>query len=248
MQTDDAAPRMYRDLAGWWPLISPPEDYADEGAAAAGLLACGSVEVHDVLELGSGGGNTASHLKSRFAMTLVDLSDPMLAVSRALNPECAHHEGDMRTVRLGRLFDAVFIHDAIAYMTTEDDLRAALTTAAAHCRPGGVVLVAPDETTESFESTTGHGGVDAPDGRGARYLEWSWDPDPHDTWTQTEYVLVLREADGRVTTVHDRHRTGLFAREVWLRVLSDVGLAGRMEVEQTDADRRPRDLFVGIRG
>ena len=29
----------------------------------------------------------------------------------------------MRSVRLGRTFDAVFVHDAIAYMTTEDDLR-----------------------------------------------------------------------------------------------------------------------------
>ena len=42
-------------------------------------------------------------------MTLVDLSDGMLAVSRQLNPECEHHLGDMRTVRLGRTFDAVWV-------------------------------------------------------------------------------------------------------------------------------------------
>ena len=30
----------------------------------------------------------------------------------------------MRNVRLGRTFDAVFVHDAIMYMTTEVDLRA----------------------------------------------------------------------------------------------------------------------------
>jgi hypothetical protein len=40
-------------------------------------------------------------------MTLVDLSEEMLVVSRQLNPECQHHQGDMRTVRLGRTFDAV---------------------------------------------------------------------------------------------------------------------------------------------
>ena len=34
-------------------------------------------------------------------MTLVDPSAGMLAHSRKLNPECAHHEGDMRTFRLG---------------------------------------------------------------------------------------------------------------------------------------------------
>ncbi|MHC4615594.1 MAG: class I SAM-dependent methyltransferase, partial [Planctomycetota bacterium] len=57
-----------------------------------------------VLELGSGGGNNASHLKKWFDMTLVDLSPHMLEVSRALNPECSHQQGDMRTVRLGTLF------------------------------------------------------------------------------------------------------------------------------------------------
>ena len=48
----------------------------------------------------------------------------MLALSATLNPECEHLEGDMRTLRLGRTFDVVFIHDAISYLTTEDDLRA----------------------------------------------------------------------------------------------------------------------------
>ena len=50
-----------------------------------------------VLELGSGGGNNASHLKAQFRMTLVDRSPGMLAVSRALNPECEHVEGDCAT-------------------------------------------------------------------------------------------------------------------------------------------------------
>jgi len=43
----------------------------------------------------------------------------------------------MRSVRLGRTYDAVIIHDAIMYMTTEDDLVAALATARAHLAPAG---------------------------------------------------------------------------------------------------------------
>ncbi len=60
----------------------------------------------------------------------------MLAVSLRLNPECESVEGDMRTVRLGRQFDCVFIHDAIVYMTTGADLRRAIQTAFVHCEPG----------------------------------------------------------------------------------------------------------------
>jgi len=108
-----AVPRFYGDLAEWWPLISPPEDYAEEAAFAATLLDSASIPVREVLELGSGGGHNAVHLKARFAMTLVDLSATMLEVSQRLNPECTHHRGDMRSIRLGRRFDAVFVHDAI---------------------------------------------------------------------------------------------------------------------------------------
>ncbi len=94
-----------------------------------------------LLELGSGGGNNAFHLAATFAsLTLTDLSPAMLAVSRGLNPGCEHIQGDMRSLRLDRTFDAVFVHDAIEYMTTLSDLRRALETAYVHCRPGGCAL------------------------------------------------------------------------------------------------------------
>ena len=61
----------------------------------------------------------------------------MLALSGGLNPECEHIQGDMRTLRLERLFDTVFVHDAVTYMLTGQDLRAAIVTAFAHTRPEG---------------------------------------------------------------------------------------------------------------
>ncbi len=57
----------------------------------------------------------------------------------------------MRKVRLGREFDAVFVHDAVSYMTTKRDLRAVFKTAFLHCRPGGAALFAPDNLVETFE-------------------------------------------------------------------------------------------------
>lgn len=239
--------RFYRDLAAWWPLISPPHEYAEEATFAATLLASADINVHEVLELGSGGGNNAVHLRTRFAMTLVDLSEDMLAVSRRLNPDCAHHRGDMRTVRLGRTFDAVFVHDAVDYMTSEDDLRQVVETAFVHCRPGGVVVLVPDHTTESFEASTDHGGSDGADGRSVRYLEWTSDPDPTDTWIVTDYAFLLRDADGSVRAVHETHRTGLFSRTVWLRLLAEVGFDAAAVDEQSTEEHVPREFFVGRR-
>ena len=93
-------------------------------------------------------------MKAHFDVTLSDISPDMLAVSRRLNPEVEHIEGDMRSLRLNRVFDVVLIHDAIAYCVTRDDLEAALGTAAVHCRPGGTVIVAPDYVKETFEPGT----------------------------------------------------------------------------------------------
>jgi SAM-dependent methyltransferase len=239
--------RFYTDLAEWWPIISSPDEYAEEAAEALRHLRAAHRPVHDVLELGSGGGNNAVHLKAELDLTLVDLNAEMVAVSRRLNPECTHGVGDMRTVRLDRTFDAVLIHDAIDYMLTEEDLRAAMVTAFEHCRPGGVAVLIPDATAESWGPGTDHGGHDAPDGRAARYLSWDWDPDPSDRRVATEYAFVLREADGRTHVVHETHETGLFSEATWLHLLGDVGFLARAEVERTDDDRPPRTIFVADR-
>ncbi len=164
--------QLYESLADWWPIISPPSEYAEEAAQYVEMIrSAARGPVREVLELGSGGGNNASHMKCAFAMTLVEPAERMREISRVLNPQCQHVPGDMRTVRLSRAFDAVFVHDAIMYMTTEDDLRAALATVAIHLAPGGVALVAPDATTETFSEVTEHGGGDDASGRRARYLQ-----------------------------------------------------------------------------
>ncbi len=247
MVADRAGYRLYQDLAAWWPLISPPQEYAEEAAFAARLLRQAGRPVREVLELGSGGGHCASHLTPGFTMTLVDLSAGMLAVSRRLNPGCEHVEADMRTVRLGRDFDAVFVHDAVDYMTTEDDLRLVIETAFAHCRPGGVAVFVPDNIAETFEPGTGYGGIDGQDGRAARYLDWSYDPDPGDTWTVTQYAFLLRDPGGGVQVVHETHRLGLFGRGTWLGLLGEAGFRAGAVAEETTEDRQPREFFTGHR-
>lgn len=220
-------PKMYDDLASWWPLLSAPADYVEEAAFYGSTLAAACDQPpRAVLELGSGGGNNASHLKARFEMVLVDLSPRMLKVSAELNPECEHVEGDMRTVRLGRQFDAVFVHDAVEYMLTEADLRMAIETAFVHCKPGGAALFVPDFVRENFRPTTDCGGHDGPT-HGLRYLEWTWDPDPADTSYITDYAYLLRTPDGAVRVEHDRHAGGLFSRADWLRLFAEAGFVAR---------------------
>ena len=239
-------PKLYFDLASWWPLMSAPADYEEEAALyQKAILDASEHAPETMLELGSGGGNNASHLKARFKMTLVDLSPGMLEVSGALNPECEHFQGDMRTVRLGREFDAVFVHDAVTYMTSEADVRQAIATAFVHCRPDGVVLFAPDHVRENFRPGTDHGGHDGAD-RAMRYLEWTWDPDPADATCIVDYTYVLRERDGEVRVVHDRHLEGLFSRTDWLRWLSETGFVPQVvPIDHSELEPGSYEVFVG---
>lgn len=240
--------RLYDDLAEWWPLLSPPEDYAEEASFYLSALAPESASVRPtMLELGSGGGNNASFLKLHFDLTLVDRSPGMLAHSRVLNPECEHLIGDMRTIRLGRLFDRVFVHDAVCYMTTSAELLRAMETAFAHCRPGGLAVFAPDYARETFEESTDQGGANSAEGRGLRYLEWVHDPDPSDTTYTVDYAYMLRTADGAVRVEHDRHLEGLFARGEWLDLMKRAGFEPRIVPFAHSEVDRELDVFVGHR-
>jgi SAM-dependent methyltransferase len=240
----DEQPRLYGELAEWFHLLTAPEDYEEEAGLYRRLLTDACEEPpRTVLELGSGGGNNASHLKAHFELTLVDRSPQMLELSRSLNPECRHLVGDMRDLRLGEEFDAVFVHDAVAYLTSEEDLAATIATAAAHLRHGGAALFVPDYVRERFEPHTGHGGHDGP-GRALRYLEWFWDPDASDTTYVCDFAYLLREG-GEVRCVRDRHVCGLFPRTTWLGLLERAGLTASQAVGPPDEESAGAELFVG---
>lgn len=236
--------KLYDELAEWWPLLSAPEEYAEEAAFYARLLRSGCAQPpRTLLELGSGGGNNASHLKAEFELTLVEPSDGMRRMSQSLNPECEHLAGDMRSVRLGRTFDCMLLHDAVVYMTSEDDLRRAIETAALHCAPGGAVLLCPDHVRENFAESTDSGGHDGAN-RSLRYLEWTWDPDPTDTSYQVDYCYLLREGSD-VRVVHDTHLEGLFPRATWLRLLSEAGFEARIvPFEHSELEPGQAEVFL----
>jgi SAM-dependent methyltransferase len=240
-------PRLYDDLAAWWPLLSNPDDYATEAAFYwCCITEASRIPVRTMLELGSGGGNNASHLKARCELTLVDVSPAMLRVSRSLNPECEHVHGDMREVRLGRVFDAVFVHDAIAYMLSEADLARAMETAWVHLKPGGVALFCPDDVTETFKARTSHGGHDRML-RSLRYLEWVHEPAAGETLVTTDFAYMLRDKDG-VRVEYDRHVTGLFPRATWLRLLLAQGFAATIrEHTEPSVGGRVYEVFLAVR-
>ena len=206
-------------------MVSPPEGYAEEAAlwvkTIRGKLGPGR---HHILELAVGGGHLLSHLTAEFQATAADISEPMLTLSRRLNPQVAHHLGDMRSLRLNQVYDAVLIHDGVSYLLTEQDLSATFDTAKAHLRPGGLLIMAPDWFQETFPGTSVLHWIRNTQQGEFTYIEHIHDPNPEDTTIESVFFYLWRE-NGAMRVEEDRHTTGLFPLKTWLRLMGEAGFS-----------------------
>jgi len=238
---------LYGDLAEIWPLLTPPGAGAEEATAfAAWLEQAAEGPVRTLLELGCGSGHLAAGLPEGWELCLVDRAPRMLALAGEQVPRATLVEADLRSLALGRRFDAVLLHDAVMYLASEADLQVAFTVAFAHLRPGGAFLVVPDLCADDFEEHSVAGGGEL-GGRAAQLLEWHWDPDPADSWYQVDFAVLLREVDGRVRCVHEQHRLGLHRAATYARCLRRAGFSLVEPDPRLDLDlpvlflaRRPR--------
>ena len=235
-------------MAYLWPIISPPEEYAGEAEVFGDVIheKLGSGR-HRLLELGVGGGHNLSHLTVDFDCTAIDLSPDMLALSEGLNPGVEHHLGDMRKIRLGQTFDVVLLHDAASYLLTEQELQETFATAAAHLRPGGVMMVAPDWVQETFPDGWVYTWDRQKDGVEVKIEEVMVDPDPSDTQVESTYTYTIKKA-GETTVEIDTHITGLFPIQTWSDLMGQAGFTVEVRTLPPNEGGYGSWLFIGVLG
>lgn len=235
--------RMYDQLAWTWPIVTPPERYAEAAEQFYRLVEAHSRrKVYTLLDLGCGGGHTDLYLKTHYGVTGIDTSKAMLALAQALNPEAEYLAGDMRTVRLGRTFGAVLLGDAVTYMLTPADLRAAFETAYLHLRPGGVFLTSAQDTAERFQQNWARASTHVKGDLQITFVENDYDPDPGDTTYEYTAVYLIRRG-GALEVEVDRHLCGLFPIETWRELLRAAGF----QVTETSLADGEIPLFIAVR-
>ena len=140
---------VFNAYSRYYDLLYRDKDYAGEAQYVRELIVQNAPHACSVLDLGCGTGRHDLLLAQLgYQVTGVDRSEEMLAVaaSRLSShpghlPSVAFVHGDIRTVRLGRTFDAVVsLFHVMSYQTGNDDLAAAVATARAHLSPGGVFI------------------------------------------------------------------------------------------------------------
>jgi SAM-dependent methyltransferase len=132
-------------------LLYRDKDYAAETDYIARTLRTARASTKRVLELGSGTGRHGRLLGSfGFDVVGVERSEAMLQAAMAADSaglslppggsfKC--QAGDIRTVRLDELFDAVLaLFHVVSYQTANEDVELTFATAARHLGPGGLFL------------------------------------------------------------------------------------------------------------
>ncbi len=220
----------YNKLAWTEDLLSDFSDYERELSIYVDQIKRNSLHAPDtLLHLGCGAGRHDTVFKRHFTVTGVDISRGMLEMARSRHSDVEYIEDDMRTVRLGREFDAVAIPDGIDYMSSLSELRMAVETAATHLKPGGVLLVV-GKTLEIF-SDNNFAYTGEKDGLRVTLLEDNYvNRYCPNTYEATLVYLIRRKGD---LTIHtETHLLGLFSQEAWEKVFAEAGFA----VRETDLD------------
>ncbi len=232
------------DYAGDYDALYGDKDYDAEVALIERVIKRQVGEARSILDLGCGTGAHTLRLAERgFAVTGVDRSLEMLAIaelkSLAAHSSALFVEGDVTAVRLGATFDvALMMFAVLGYQTTDAAARAALETARAHLREGGlfiadvwygpaVVAIQPEERTKLVGTERGN------IVRTVRTVL-----DPVRKCASVHYRVTHREGSTNAPEFEETHTMRYFFESDLVTLLESSGLR-MVELRAFDDDTRP---------
>jgi SAM-dependent methyltransferase len=217
------------------------KDYPAESAELHRIIQDACPTAHSLLDVACGTGAHLAELSRWYSVEGVDLTPAMLDEARKRLPGVPLHQADMRTLALGRAFDAVIcLFSSIGYITDPAELRSTVGRLAAHVAPGGVLIL---------------DGWIRPD-------EWSDRRLPEPDIARDDDVIVVRLAftrrEGNITDLEmhhlvqteagveyfsERHSLALTPTEDYVAAVEQAGLTAQVITDYMPA----RDRVVGTR-
>lgn len=118
------------------------KNYPAEAAELHRIIQDACPTARSLLDVACGTGAHLVELRQWYVAEGVDASTPMLDVARKRLPGVPLHVTDMRTLDLGRTFDAVTcLFSSIGYITDPSEMRSTVGRFARHVAPGGVLVL-----------------------------------------------------------------------------------------------------------
>jgi ubiquinone/menaquinone biosynthesis C-methylase UbiE len=193
-----------------------------------------------LLDVACGTGGHIAYLKQHFQVEGLDVSAEFLEIARGKHPDVPFHHADMVEFDLADEFDVVTcLFSSIGYVRTLQNLTRAVTCMARHVIRGGVLIIEPWFTPETWYTPSVHASlVDEPDLKIAR-VNTSF-VDGRLSYFDLHYLIGTLEGTEHFV---ERHELGLFETEEVLGVLTEAGLDVTYDAEGLTG----RGLFIGRR-
>jgi ubiquinone/menaquinone biosynthesis C-methylase UbiE len=229
---------MYTKSAPYYDQLYQFLNYADAAARVRERILERAPAARTLLDVGCGTGQHLENLSRTFEAEGLDLNPELLRIARERCPGVRFHQADMATFALPRRFDVIAcLFSAIGYVRTLENMRSTIATFARHLSPGGLVLVEPWFTPESFWTDTLTTNVTD---RGDPKIVWMYTSRRQDRLAVLDIHYLVGQPSG-VEHFTERHELGLFTHEEYLAAFRDAGLTP----EHDPVGIRRRGLYLG---
>ena len=229
---------MYVEIADIYDRMYHFKDYAKESTYIIELVQARHPSARTMLEVASGTGRFMEYLKGPFEVEGLDLSAEMLLKASERLPGLAMHQGNMSEFSLDKRYGVVAcLFRSIAYSRTAEGFHAAIQAMARHVAPGGLLLVEPFFTPESFwidrVTLNEYQGEDMK-------LAWMYLGERKGMEAHLDIHCLVGTSKG-VEHFTELHCLGLFTREQYQQAFSDAGL----ELEYEAAGPSGIGMYIG---
>ena len=193
---------------------------------------------NQLLDVACGTGHHIEYLKEHFAVEGLDISEELLEVARQRNPGVLFHQADMIHFELGRRFDIVTcLFSSIGYVRTIENLRRAINCMTQHVMPGGVLVIEPWFTPDTWRPGTAHAQfIDEPELKIAR-VNTSF-AEGRLSYFDLHYLIGTPEGTEHFV---ERHELGLFEQGEMVAAFEETGLVVSYDKEGLTG----RGLYIG---
>ena len=142
---------MYDQLAEIYDAMYHFKDYREECPKVVQQIRELRPNARTLLEVACGTGLYLKQLQQHFEIEGLDLSPQMLERAKTRLPGVPLHQGNMVEFELGRQFDVVCIlFRSIAFAGSKENFHRSIASMAKHVAPGGLLLVEPYFTPETY--------------------------------------------------------------------------------------------------
>jgi SAM-dependent methyltransferase len=232
---------MFHGTAHVYDLIyaAAGKDYARESQDIHNLIQQRSPQASTLLDVACGTGGHLAHLQRHYDVVGIDLDPAMLEQARTRLPGIQLIEADMRSFRLDRKFDAVTcLFSSIGYLTTTDELDAAVANMAHHLNPDGVLIIDGWVLPEEWKGIVGTD-LDTAVTDAVKVARVVYATREGRTTRLAMHHLIAQ--DSGVDYVVDHHRLTLFTRDEYQTAFHRAGL----DVDTTNSPMPGRDRYIG---